>query len=132
VAGADPFAGASVSPADVRRACELSAKSHLIHLREGFIETGGEAQAIGRLIAASAPAFIALLRNIARLANDQDGEVAETAARQIGIPSSVVREVISAGAGTRSTIAEPTALMSHYIAAAERVWEYVDTWRARA
>lgn len=131
VAGADPFVGASVSPADVRRACELSAKSHLIHLREGFIETGGDAQAIGRLIAASAPAFSALLRNIARLAND-DGEVAETAERQIGIPASVVREVISAGAGTRSTIAEPTALMSHYIAASERVWEYVDTWRARA
>ena len=58
------------------------------------------AQAIGRLIAASAPAFSALLRNIARLAND-DGEVAETAERQIGIPASVVREVISAGAGTR-------------------------------
>ncbi len=132
VAGADPFVGATVSPADVRRACELSAKSHLIHLREGFVETGGEAQAVGRLIAASAPAFSALLRNIARLADDHDGDLAETAERQIGIPASVVREVISAGAGTRSTIAEPTALMSHYIAAAERVWEYVDTWRARA
>jgi hypothetical protein len=40
--------------------------------------------------------------------------------------------VLSAGAGTRSTIAEPTALLAQYVAAAERVWEYVDTWRVRA
>ena len=132
VAGADPFSGARVSPADVRRACELSAKSHLIHLREGFLETGGDPQAVARLIAASASAFSALLRSIARLADDDDDDVADTAERQIGIPAQVVRDVIGAGAGTHSTIAEPTALLSRYIAASERVWEYVDTWRARA
>jgi hypothetical protein len=132
VAGADALTGVRISPADVRRACELSAKSHLIHLREAFMETGGNPQAIGRLIAASAPAFSALLRNIARLADDTDADIAETAERQIGIPAPVVREVLSAAAGMQSTIAEPTALLSRYIAAAERVWEYVDTWRARA
>ena len=52
VAGADPFADARISPADVRRACELSAKSHLVHLREGFMETGGEPQ---RLAGSSPP-----------------------------------------------------------------------------
>ncbi len=132
VAGADPFTAARISPADVRRACELSAKSHLIHLREAFMETSGDPQAIGRMIGASAPAFRALLRNIAGLADDHDSDIAETAERQIGIPAPVVREVLSAGAGMQSTIAEPTALLSRYIAAAERVWEYVDTWRARA
>jgi hypothetical protein len=132
VAGADLLAGARVSQVDVRRACELSAKSHLIHLREAFMETGGEPLAVGRLLAASAPSFKALLRNIARLADDDEEDVAAAAERQIGIPAAVVREVLSAGAGTQSTIAEPTALLSRYIAAAERVWEYVDTWRARA
>ena len=132
VAGPDPFTGARIAPADVRRACELSAKSHLIHLREAFMETGGDTQAIGRLIAASAPAFRTLLRNIARLADDTDSDIAGTAERQIGIPAPVVREVLSTGTGTQSTIAEPTALLARYIAAAERVWEYVDTWRARA
>ena len=132
IAGANPFGGARVSPVDVRRACELSAKSHLIHLREAFMETGAEPQAVARLIAASAPAFCALLRNIARLADDEEADVAAAAERQIGVSAAVVREVISAGAGTRSAIAEPTALLSRYIAAAERVWEYVDTWRARA
>jgi hypothetical protein len=132
IAGPDPFAGTGVSPNDVRRACELAAKSHLIHLREGFVESGGHAQAVAELIAASAPAFRALLGNIARLAADDEEDVAETAERQIGIPASVVREVLNAGSGTRSTIAEPTALLAQYIAAAERVWEYVDTWRVRA
>src|SRR5262245_38372821 len=132
VAGTDPFAGARVAQADVRRACELSAKSHLIHLREAFLETGGNPDAVGRLVAASAPAFTALLRNIARLADDHESDLAAIAERQIGIPGDVVREVLSAGAGTRSSIAEPTALLSRYIAASERVWEYVDTWRAQA
>jgi hypothetical protein len=132
IAGPDPFAAARVSPADVRRACELSAKSHLIHLREAFMESGADPLAVGRLIAASAPSFTGLLRNIARLADDDDADIAATAERQIGIPAGVVREVMSAGRGTQSTIAEPTALMARYIAAAERVWEYVDTWRARA
>lgn len=132
VAGTDPFGGTSVSPNDVRRACELAAKSHLIHLREGFLETGGSAGGVADLIAASAPAFKALLDNIARLADDEGDDAAETAERQIGIPAATVREVLGAGAGTRSSIAEPTALLAQYIAAAERVWEYVDTWRARA
>ena len=132
IAGTNPFGSARVAHADVRRACELSAKSHLIHLREGFLETGGHADAVGRLIAASAPAFVALLRNIASLTDDDASDVPGTAERQIGIPAEVVREVITAGTGTRSGIAEPTALLSRYIAASERVWEYVDTWRAHA
>ena len=132
IAGVDPFGTTRVSPNDVRRACELAAKSHLIHLREGFLESGGSPNAVSSLIAASADAFHALLDNIARLADDEGDDVAETAERQIGISASVVREVLSAGAGTRSAIAEPTALLAQYVGAAERVWEYVDTWRVRA
>jgi len=132
VVGTNPFGNARVAQADTRRACELSAKSHLIHLREGFLETGGHSDAVARLIAASAPPFVALLRNIARLTDADAADVAATAERQIGIPADLVREVISAGTGMRSTIADPTALLVRYIAASERVWEYVDTWRAHA
>jgi hypothetical protein len=132
ITGAPPFAQARVAQEDVRRACEHSAKSHLIHLREGFLETRGDARAVGRLIAASAAAFRALLSNIARLADDDDRDVAATAERQIGVPAQVVRDVLGAGAGTQTTITDPTALLARYIAAVEQVWEYVDTWRARA
>jgi len=132
IAGSNPFDGARLSTDDVRRACELVAKSHLIHLREGFLESGGNPQTVARLIAASAAPFRALLANIARLAAESDTDVAATAERQIGIPAAVVREVLSAGAGTPSTITDPTALLARYIRGAEQVWDYVDTWRERA
>src|SRR5207253_6685789 len=35
VAGKNPFDGLTVDPADVRRATEVQARSHLLHLREG-------------------------------------------------------------------------------------------------
>ena len=41
IVGEDILAGLQVSEADLRRGCELQAKSHLIHLREGYLETGG-------------------------------------------------------------------------------------------
>ncbi len=129
IEGENIFAGAVVPPAEVRRACELRAKSHLIHLREGFLESGGSPAAVGRLIAASADGFRALLTNIARLAADDDPDVALTAERQIGISAALVREVLSAGAGTSSTIADPSALLARYIDAVDHVWQYVDTWR---
>jgi hypothetical protein len=129
IAGADPFAGVTVSPTDVRRALEQQAKSHLIHLREGFLETGADPQAVARLIAASAPAFHTLLVGIARLSGEPDDDPAEAAEQQIGLPSSVVREVLAAGGGTLSSIVDPMPLLARYIAAVERIWEYVDTWR---
>jgi hypothetical protein len=132
IAGGDPFGGARVSTADMRRACELGAKSHLIHLREGFLEAGGNPQVIARLIAASAAPFRALLANIGRLAGDSDLDVAGIAERHIGIPAALVREVLSAGAGNQSTITDPTALLSRYIGGVEQMWEHVDTWREHA
>jgi hypothetical protein len=119
VEGSDPFIGIRVADADLRRACELQAKSHLIHLREGFLETAGQPERVVQLIAASSASFRALLSNITRLEPD--------AAREMGLPDDIVREVLSAP--TSGTIADPTALLARYIAAVERVWQYVDGWR---
>src|SRR5687768_9732057 len=44
VYGDDPFAQATIAREDLRRACEAQIKSHLVHLREGFIESGGQPQ----------------------------------------------------------------------------------------
>src|SRR5918994_7351920 len=67
VFGDDPFQGVSIAREDLRRACETQIKSHLVHLREGFIEAAGEPRAIAGLVTASAPAFAALLRHVAHL-----------------------------------------------------------------
>src|SRR6185295_16401084 len=67
VAGRDPFEGLAIEPADLRRACEVQARSHLLHLREGFLETQGRGDAIAVLVVRSAAPFAALLGSLARL-----------------------------------------------------------------
>jgi hypothetical protein len=140
VRGRNPFDGVRVQADDLRRACEAQAKSHLIHLREAFLESHGESTAIAHLIARSATPFRALLTNIARLPGDQspdadasaslsDESLARMADTRMGVPSAVVREVLSSSTAGQSTIAEPTALLARYIDAAQRVWDFVDRWR---
>ncbi|MDP2390020.1 MAG: hypothetical protein Q8N52_06810, partial [Acidobacteriota bacterium] len=59
--GADPFAGLAIGADDLRRACEVQVKSHLLHLREDFVECGGRPSAVAALVTDSAPAFALLL-----------------------------------------------------------------------
>jgi hypothetical protein len=136
VRGADPFQGISIPAEDVRRATEGQAKSHLIHLREAFLESHGETTRIGRLIASSAAPLRALLTNIARL-NDaaptetlSDEALATMAETRIRIPATLIREILASSSGGHSTIADPSALLAHYIEAAQKIWEYVDRWRS--
>ena len=119
VAGEDLLAGMHVSEADLRRGCELQAKSHLIHLREGYIETAGNPKAVGHLIAASARPLASLLAHLRRL---DDG-----AAERAGMTPGLLKEI--AGAAD-TTIADPSALLARYVAVVERLWQEVDRWRA--
>jgi hypothetical protein len=107
IVGDHPFADARVADADRRRACEEQAKSHLIHLREGFLETDGDARHVARLIAASVPAFRTLLTNLARLEGGawpelDDRALAATVERTIGISAPLIADVLSASVGMRS------------------------------
>lgn len=133
VVGDTPFAETRVAEADQRRGCEQQAKSHLIHLREGFLETEGDSRHVATLIASSAPAFLALLRNLALLegggpADPAPDALAATVERTIGVPAGLVVEVLSTRGGM-STVADPRALLARYIDASERIWRYVDGWR---
>ena len=119
VVGEDVLAGVRVSDADLRRGIELQAKSHLIHLREGYIESGGNPKVVGQLIAASAPALSSLLANLHRLD--------PAAADRAGITRDLVKEIAAAA---DATIADPSALLARYLSAVERLWQEVDRWRA--
>jgi hypothetical protein len=134
VFGEDPFVGLTVAVADLRRGCELQAKSHLIHLREGFLETGGDPRAVARLIGESARGFNRLLTNLVALVADgasarTHDELADAAERHLGVSSELTRDVLAVTGDGPSTIADPTALLARYIAAVERLWEFVDTWK---
>jgi hypothetical protein len=81
VSGENPFVGLRVEPADMRRACEIQARSHLLHLREGYIETQGRSDALAELIGRSAAPLSALLRSVGRLKgiSAADGVLAQVA-----------------------------------------------------
>lgn len=132
IEGPDPFEGLRVAESDRRRACEQQAKSHLIHLREGFLEGSREPRDVARLITLSAPAFRTLLVNIAQLdgadAGSSDEALAAAADRSIGIPARVVLDVL-AYERQATAAADPTSLFAEYLAAVEQVWTYVDAWR---
>jgi hypothetical protein len=140
VRGRNPFAGIRIPTEDLRRACEAQAKSQLIHLREAFLESHGDAGAVSRLIVRSAAPFRALLANIARLPDQgkppaeagtalSDDSLAQMAERDMGVPAPLVREVLSSSRTGPSTVTDPTALLARYIDAAQQVWDYVDRWR---
>lgn len=136
IEGPDPFLGLSVPDADRRRACEHQAKSHLIHLRESYLETRGDPRGVSRMIGASADGFRRLLDNLVTLVRPAAGQaaahadLAEEAEAYIGVPADLTREILaSASGGGPTTIADPTALLARYIAAVERVWEFVDAWK---
>jgi hypothetical protein len=136
VRGQDPFAGVVIPADDVRRATEAQAKSHLIHLREAFLESHGEMTRIAHLIAASAGALRALLTNIARLSDatavaPADDVLAKMADAQMGVSGAVIREVLASSAAGQSTITDPSHLLARYVDATQKIWEYVDGWSGR-
>ena len=105
IAGADLFEHITVAKADLRRACEVQARGHVMHLREGYIEASGDRKAVARLVAAAIPPFRALVANAARL----DGIA----------PKALVTHLQMENFETGF----PEAL-----SAAERLVDYVDRW----
>jgi hypothetical protein len=133
VRGADPFAGITIPPEDVRRAIEAQAKSHLIHLREAFLESHGEATRVAHLVTASAAPLRALLTNIARLTAGatvmpEDAALAALAETRMGISPGVIREVLASSATGPSSVTDPAHLLSGYIDACQKIWAFVDGW----
>jgi hypothetical protein len=133
VAGEDPFASLAVDPADLRRACEVQARSHLLHLREEFLETRGRADALSDLIVQSAAAFAALVASVARLDGHAGGDPASAARhveRTLNMPGSVTDITTLAGVQEISSAAAEK-LFPPYLAAVERLVAHVDGWSVR-
>lgn len=131
VFGSDPFSGLRVDAADLRRACEVQVRSHLLHLREGYIETRGQADALGALIADSVAPLAGLLVSVAGLIGEparQPGRAAEVIERAAGLPAGSLGDVlVHAGAGAPGA---PIArrIFPVYISAVEQLTHFVDRW----
>jgi hypothetical protein len=131
--GDDPFDQVSISTEDLRRACETQIKSHLLHLREGFIESAGRPQAVADLVATSAPAFGSLLRNVARLNSGPHADrndATRQGGRLAGIQDGIVSDMLALERKPTIPTTDAARLFPEYLAAVEQLARVVDTWRA--
>jgi hypothetical protein len=133
VAGANPFVSLAVDPADLRRACEVQARSHLLHLREGFLETRGRADALSVLVLQSAAAFASLVTSIARLeghSTDDAASAARHVERILGTSGSAVGDVTRLAGARDISSADAGRLFAPYLEAVTRIVRYVDGWNS--
>lgn len=131
VTGRDPFAGLAVDATDLRRACEVQVRSHLLHLREGFIETRGETDALAALLADSLAPLAGLLTSVARLIGEPTQQPARAAAiieRAASLPGGSLGDVFTHA--SQGDIGGPIArrLFPVYINAVEQLTQFVDRW----
>jgi hypothetical protein len=132
VSGESPFAQARVAAQDLRRACEVQARSHLLHLREGFLEAGGNSHALAVLIVDSAAPLNALLTSVGRLEGrtDRDPEgAARHAEHAIGVTTGLA-EIARLVQAHEIAAAEAERLFPPYLSAVEKLVDYVDGWAA--
>lgn len=132
VFGPSPFDEAAIAHEDLRRACEAQVKSHLLHLREAYVESGGQPRAVADLVATSAPAFAALLRHVARLggsaAADRTAATVE-GGRAAGLADGIVGDVLALEQRPAIPTTDAARLFPEYLAAVERLARVVDGWR---
>lgn len=132
VHGQDVLAGVTIAPDDVRRACETQVKSHLVHLRESYMESGANPKAVAELVSASAAAFGALLRNVARLNGVHSSSRMDTTlegARIAGVSERVVADVLALERPSAVPQSDPARLFPEYLAAVEHLARAVNSWR---
>jgi len=135
VAGNNPFDGLTVDASDVRRACEVQARSHLLHLREGYLETRGRADALAVLIVESAASFAALIRSVARLegaGGDDTAAAARHAERTIGAAPGSIEDIVGLVGVQEISSERAERLFPPYLDVAGKLVVYVDGWTRRA
>jgi hypothetical protein len=128
--GHDPFAGVEIASRDLRRALENRTASHLLHLRENYVELGGRPAAVEALVRESAPGFQALLRRMARLdgtAVETPTSLAQWAAVRAGLDARVVSDLLAI-ANEPAPAVDAIRLFPEYLDAVEALLHVIDRW----
>ena len=135
VFGRDPFDGLTVKPEDLRRACEVQVKSHLLHLREDYLEGGGHPADVELLVRESAPGFAVVLRHLALLDDvpaATNAEIADYATRRIRLDDHLVDNMLTlASADDVTAPVDPAKMFPSYLEAMDKLAAFVDRWRER-
>jgi hypothetical protein len=131
VSGPDPFEGLRVDPTDLRRACEVQVRSHLLHLREGYIESRGRSDELASLISGSAASLAGLVSSVTRLHGTPaptSVEAAEMVERMANLAAGSLSTVIALASRPSLTADAARRMFPGYLAGLERLTEYVDSW----
>jgi len=126
--GPDPFDGLSVDPIDLRRACEVEARGHLLHLREGYLECGGDPGEVSRLVDVSAPALRALLVNLIRLDGTPGMTASAYATAKLGSLHGRTIASVLATLDAPLAVTDAARGFPEYLSAIEALVDYVDHW----
>lgn len=131
--GVDPFAGMSIKVEDARREIETLVKSHLVHLRENYIECRGRQSEIGELISVAAPAFALILRRLARFDGfpaASNADLSAYAAQRPGLDARLVGNILALAGEQSASGVDAVRLYPHYLTAVERLWNFIDRWKS--
>lgn len=129
--GVDPFAGLSIRVEDLRREIETLVKSHLVHLRENYIECRGRQADITALVSAGAPGFALMLRRLAKLDGfpaTNHAELSAYAVKRPGLDARVVGDILAAA--QQNSGVDALRLYPGYLSAVEQLWLFIDRWKA--
>ena len=130
ISGTPPFQNAVVPPDQLRRACEVQAKGHLIHLRQGWLQAGGHDDVLAALMVRSAAPLRVLLEHVARIHGTTaagENDLALAGARVAGLPAPLIRDVLTLEEAPEHG-ARLVRHLPEYLAASEQLWTFVDRW----
>ena len=107
----------------------MQAKSHVIHLRQGWLGAAGHEHELADLIAESATPLRVLLTELMRLEVGGGDDPAAWAEARAGLDGGLIRSVLALDEDPDGAV-RLVPRLPEYLEAAERLWSYVDTWRA--
>lgn len=132
LAGTAPFAGLSLTRANLRHQLEHELRSRKIQLREGYIANGESPENMGKLLIASVSSFMALFRAMLRLSGaqvptDRTEQVRQIAGKAGFSPDAVLEVLRAKAAGDSFTAPLDGPVAAGYLHAVERSAAWLDS-----
>jgi hypothetical protein len=133
VYGKDLLADLTFDPGDVRLQCEREIKGKLLHLREGFLRTGGKESGVKELISASLPAFWAIFEALLFLRGEEIPEersrLIQTACGSLELDAVLFQELLGVrGERVRPGKERLLRLFKGYMEEIRKLARMVDAW----
>jgi predicted nucleotidyltransferase len=131
VYGEDMLSDISIDTTDLRRQIERELRGKLIYLREGFLSTGMDREAMRRMVASSVPAFTAIFAALLFLKNQEAvrsrSEIVEQVCDIFGLDVAILKNILNVRSDSwRGSTVQLQELTQRYISEIRKLVEIVD------